>query len=79
MASASLFKFTVFLFIALVLFSPNEKNVAEAKLCGKLSSTFSGVCLQDCACDAKCLREGAVSGSCHVHNIGRACFCYRKC
>ncbi|XP_054810874.1 defensin NsD7-like [Prosopis cineraria] len=77
--ATSLFKFAVFLFIALVLFSPNENNIAEAKLCQKLSKTFSGICIRKKPCKSACAKEGAVDGSCHTHGIGRACFCYFRC
>ncbi|KAL2458459.1 defensin-like protein 1 [Forsythia ovata] len=51
--------------------------MAEARICSRLSKTWSGVCLNSGNCDRQCRNlEGAVHGACHRKGWGFACFCY---
>nr|GMC58425.1 defensin-like protein 1 [Ipomoea batatas] len=70
--------FVAFLFCFLIA-TPTESKVGEEKVCGKLSQTYPGWC-DGGECDLRCRTiEGAVSGSCHWHDLGMACFCYYNC
>ncbi|KAH7373878.1 hypothetical protein KP509_17G078300 [Ceratopteris richardii] len=49
-------------------------------LCGYMSKTFSGPCVNTKSCAYQCTTiERAAAGACHVHHVRRHCYCYRNC
>ncbi|XP_022850806.1 defensin-like protein 1 [Olea europaea var. sylvestris] len=74
--------YTIFfaLLICFLLVASNEMQMAEARVCSRLSKTWSGLCLNSGNCNRQCRNwEGALRGACHKRGWGFACFCYRKC
>ncbi|XP_022842067.1 defensin-like protein 1 [Olea europaea var. sylvestris] len=68
------------LLICFLLIASNEVQIVEAKVCSRLSRTWSGICLNTGNCDRQCRNwEKAQHGACHRRGWGFACFCYRKC
>ncbi|KAK6139729.1 hypothetical protein DH2020_026528 [Rehmannia glutinosa] len=68
------------LFFCFLLIASYETGVAEAKICGKMSKTWSGMCVNSGNCDRQCKNwEKALHGACHRRGFGFACFCYFKC
>ncbi|XP_011094081.1 defensin-like protein 1 [Sesamum indicum] len=63
------------LFFCFLLLASNE-----AKICQRMSKTWSGVCLNSGNCDRQCRNwERAQHGACHRRGLGFACLCYFKC
>ncbi|XP_022842068.1 defensin-like protein 1 [Olea europaea var. sylvestris] len=68
------------LLICFLLIASNEVQIVEAKVCSRLSRTWSGICLNTGNCDRQCRNwEKAQHGACHRRGWGFACFCYRQC
>ncbi|XP_022842066.1 defensin-like protein 1 [Olea europaea var. sylvestris] len=68
------------LLICFLLIASNEVQIVEAKVCSRMSRTWSGMCLNTGNCDRQCRNwERAQNGACHRRGWGFACFCYHKC
>ncbi|XP_015081958.1 defensin-like protein 1 [Solanum pennellii] len=68
------------LLVCFLLIASNEMQGGEAKVCGRRSSTWSGLCLNTGNCNTQCIKwEHASSGACHRDGFGFACFCYFNC
>ncbi|KAI3443437.1 hypothetical protein Pfo_000102 [Paulownia fortunei] len=75
-------KFTSFfaLFFCFLLIASYEMPAAEAKICQRMSKTWSGFCGNSGNCDRQCRNwEKAQHGACHRRGLGFACLCYFKC
>ncbi|KAJ4849903.1 hypothetical protein Tsubulata_037135 [Turnera subulata] len=65
------------LFAFMLVLASFEMPVAEARVCKKRSSSFTGFCGNNSKCSTKCKRvEHAKFGACHWDFPGFACFCY---
>ncbi|KAG8376369.1 hypothetical protein BUALT_Bualt09G0055900 [Buddleja alternifolia] len=68
------------IFFCFLLIASYEMQSAEAKICQRMSKTWSGFCANSGNCDRQCRNwEKAQHGACHHRGWGMACLCYFKC